>query len=1623
MSTQKGWVLGLSLVSILGASGALGYFLGSDRSDVSGPPPQTVTQIDVDRPASEDPDVSGIDANPAFDAGEGSGVLSYLGLSATTEDGSPKVCLRFSTPLDADKVIEDKAFVRVAPETPFSLQVEGRSLCLLGLDEETEQTVTILPGFTAANGTELSQQVVETVTFDPKPAMVGFVGDGIILPRADNAVLGLKAMNADAVDLTLYRVNHRALFDQTPDVGETTVEGDWSWNSAAWNTRVEIHTDQIDMSGAVNALVEVGYPLDPIVSQHGAGAYVVEIKRATEANRAATSWRWLYVTDLALASYRTSDALDVTVRSIATARTVGDVKLTVIARNNDVLAEARSDANGRVRFPGAALRGTGNMAPKMVLAYAGEDDFAALDLARSPLDLTAYDVTGREASGPVDAFLFTERGVYRPGETVHLTALIRDTQAKAAFDRDGTLTIRRPDGTEFSESRVSPRNEAGALIRQILLPKAAARGRWTAELSLDGLDTVGSVRFAVEDFIPEQLRLDLRADETPVRLGTPRPLTVAADFLYGAKGRGLDAEAEARVSVDPNPFPQWDDYGFGDAVETYREQFLFIGQGATSEDGLFQTSIDLAGDEFRSSSPLRLFVTAGVAEPSGRYVRDSLFLPLRSEPVYVGFDPAFDGGYAKRNTPANIALISVDAMGERITANGTISLIREDYDYHWYRENGRWRYRRDRRDIVVEEASLSLSADEPYQFSKALPYGEYRLQFVTDEGARFSYQFGSGWRRAGGDADTPDRLEIGLSQAKVSPGDTVVLTVNSPFTGVGELVIADRSVKTVQTIRIDEGESEIRLPIAKGWTTDLYAMLTVYTPGADAQPRRAVGLVHIPMDRSEQTLSVALDIPERILPRTQQDIVVKVAGLGGEQAFLTLAAVDTGILQITDYSPPEPDAHYFGKLAFPIDVFDDYARMLAPFSSRDRVGGDALGGAGLSVVPTTVVSLFQGPVSIRNGQAIVTLDVPDFQGELTVMAVAWSDTKLGSGSARMIVRDPVTVQLSLPRFLAPGDRAVATVAMDNVDGSDGDYIVLVNRDGLDIGEAQQSLAQGERSEDGIALVAEGTGVSTYTLAARGPDFAVSRDYQIETRSPNLPETRTRFVKLDAGADMTLDFTEDRSGLVAQTMETLVSASFSPGLDPRPLIASLQHYPYGCTEQTVSVAMPLLLSESLGNIPGFGDDQRRRSVQAAVDTLLSRQGQDGAFGLWRRGDGHASPYLQLYASDFILQAEADGLSIPAGAKRRTLDAVRAFVSLDNNSSLSLDYNFGLDNDAPDYELRSAERAALASALLARHDRVKKSDLLYLDRRFGERMTSSIAQSHLGFALAAIGETDRAQAAFARAASRIGDDGATYYDSDVRNAAALVALSDTLPEAALTSAMLTLQVDQPENLNTHEKSWVLRALAGRRSSGVPFSRDSDWIVSGSAASRTVSDQTGSLTLSNSESAPVWVQVSVTGRSSGATPARAQSAAVAKTLFDMNGNPMRTDSVARGERLVVLIDAEARSRDSAMWVVADLLPAGFEIETILTPDDAGDNGAFAWLGDLSTVDMAEARDDRFIASWRTASRYGDGTRRIAYVVRAVTQGDFTLPGAHLEDMYRPSRMASTASGRISVTPQPTL
>ncbi len=1633
MTRLPGWLWGLIIVGIFAFAGWVGYSLGapSQISDNDGtievtqdaPTRTTHTGDDDDERRTAPPPEPELRRPETSEPREIE--LSYLGWDTVdTDPENPRVCLTMSAAPDADRVVDDKSFVRITPDTPFSLAVDGRSLCVLGLDTNKSYSIDLLAGFTAENGRSLPTTVTAQVTFDPKPGLVGFVGEGIILPRGNDATLGIRAMNVTGATLTVYRVNHRALFDEAPDGGRTVLQGDWGYFNEAYSSRVKVHSEAMELAGQTNEMVETAFSLTDIVEANGPGAYIVYLSSNNVDNngRDPMSYRWLYVTDLALASYRTEEALHVTLRSIETAKTVREAKVVLIARNNDVLAEAQTDAQGRAVIPAAAMRGQGNDAPKMLLAYAGDDDFAALDLTRSPLDLTAFDVAGRDASGAYDAFLYAERGIYRPGATVNLTALVRDVTGRAAFDRPGTLRILKPDATVLEDITVTPDGMAGALYRAIDIPDNAPRGRWTAELSLDGLDApIGRLSFSVEDFAPEQLRLDVRVDDTPLRLGETRDVAIVADFLYGAPGRGLDAEAEARIQVDPKPFPDFANYSFGDPKTDFREQLIPFGSGVTDDEGQLETELELGGDAFRSSSPLRAFVTAGVAEPGGRYVRDSVFVPIRSADVYVGFDPKFEGGYARRNTPAAFDIVALDAAGERIAVEGKIRMIREDFDYQWFRENGRWRYRIDIRDQGIWERTAKIAANAPFRLTESLDYGQYRIEVEVD-GVVSGFRFGSGWARSENN-EAPDKMALGVGSDSFTPGDTIALTLDAPFAGMGELVLADSTVRRVVNVALEEGSQTVRVKTPRDWNADLYAMLTLYKPGENTvRATRSVGLVHIPVDRSRQRLEVSLSAPDKILPRQTQDVTIRVADAGRSEIFATLAAVDTGILQITDYSPPDPERILFGKRAFAVDVYDDYARMLAPYLGPDRVGGDSLGGAGLSVVPIQIVSLFEGPVQLKNGEAVVPIDVPDFQGELTLMTVVWSDEALGSASQPMIVRDPVTVQLSLPRFLAPGDTAVATLALDNVDGRDGTYASSVALSGRSIASASTPLKRGERAEEVIEITSADTGVQTYSLASQGPDFKVSREYRIETRAPGMPQTVSRTVQLGAGESLNVEQDAELADFVTGSTELRVSASYSPLFDPAPLMAALSRYPYGCSEQVTSVAMPLLVSRSIGRLSGQSDAQRSAAIEGSVERLLSRQSADGSIGLWREGDGNASPYVHLYASEFLLLADAEGFDLPRAARQRVINSLQTLAKLEKRSSLDLDYNYGMRGDRPNYELRAAERAATAMHLLAIHDTVAKTDVVYLQDRFGDKMESSISLTRLGAALEAIGESARANRAYTRAAERMDENEPTnYYVRGLVNVAALLSLPERLPPNVLQEVMLALPNAAPRYSNTHERSWLLRAAAATGSANVevPFKGEAGWTAAGRTSALVV---TQDRIIENSSDKPVYLTVSATGLPTAPQVAASNGASLTKTLHRMDGKVVSAPSIARGERAIIVVEAKTRSARDAMWVLADLLPAGFEIETVLSKDDAEENGAFAWVGNITDVDMSEARDDRFIASWRTQGR-GRSTVRAAYIVRAVTQGEFAFPGAYLEDMYRPERNAATDASRLSITPDGTL
>jgi len=1382
------------------------------------------------------------------------------------------------------------------------------------------------------------------------------------------------------------------------------------------------------------------------------GAYVIKVHDASpsagqrgnaENDSVASAYRWILYTDMALQSFSGATGLDVVVRSLRTARPMTNVALTLIAENNEELARTRTDSNGHVHFDQALVNGTGPSRARYVMAYGAQGDFAALDLQRPGLDLSDRGVDGRRTPGDVDAYLYTERGIYRPGERVRLIGLIRDQVGRAITDRPSTLVVYRPNGTEWRRIRMTEAVDAGAIAKNIDLDRNSPRGVWRAEILVDGQDAVaGDVSWSVEDFVPQRLRVAIEASEAVLRRGQSRPINVQADFLYGAPGSGLAVEAEGRLMVDPNPFPDFTGYTFGRADESFDERMFQLPGTVTDGEGAAQLLMQLQ-DVPDTTLPLRARMIASVADPGGRLVRESFTVPVRTNDVYLGLAPQFENRRAGAGERVAYDVIAVNADGRRVAVRGVQwQLVREDWSYDWYLDGGNWRWRRTGRDIPVDGATVDIAANQPLRISKdGLRSGSYRL-VIRGAGTESSQRFGVGWGGPADDDQTPDMVSVVAPTEPVRPNGRARVQIRPPYPGEAQIVVATDRVIETRTVRVSAEGTTVDLPVSAEWGSGAYVLVTVMTPRDPVNlpvPRRAVGVAYVPVDMGSRTLEViAGEGLRNVRPRTRIEVPVQVRNAAvGERVHVAIAMVDEGILNITKYDSPNPVDYFFGRRALGVDIRDDYGRLLNPnlgAPATPRQGGDSLGGEGLTVVPTRTVSIFSDIVEVRGGRAVIPVDVPDFNGTLRLMAVAWSNNSLGQDAEQIIVRDPVVAELILPRFIAPGDQAQGTLNIDNVEGPPGAYTVTISGDAVARIQAQPRRFQLNRSQRQTALIPIGggpLGVGEITLRLEGPSgfTPVERTYPIQSRAPFLPITITRMEPQATGVSWRAP--ADALASFQPSANAMISFSNLAGMDPAPILDELYRYPYGCSEQLVSVAMPLLYYNVLAAEANRTADPRiRRRVQEAVTQLLDRQAPDGSFGLWSAGDGHASPWLGVYITDFLSRAQRQGYAIPRQSMQQAYSALRRIARLNDFGSVRYEwdvYRWPGSNDTT--ELLRSRSAAYALYVLAKAGEADIGQLRYYHDNRLRNEPSPLARAQIGAALAHMGDRARSRNAFRLAEQALGYRNiGDWYQSPLRDTAGVLALAAEAGDTAFVGRLRQrLERDAPDanRLMTQEQAQLLLAANAllERAGPVDVSLNGERM----AERRIIVDAqrlAAGLVFRNNARGTVWRTLQTSGAPREAPPAMQAGYTIEKRVYRLDGSAADLGSIRQGDRVVIVVSGQPEGARNYPTVLVDLLPAGLEIETLLRPEDGAGgtqwdgsvrNGPFAWVGSISYAQVQESRDDRFVASANLSGSY-----RYAYIARAVSPGRYTMPAAQVEDMYRPGVMARTETGVISIAPR---
>src|SRR5947207_3966405 len=487
------------------------------------------------------------------------------------EADTPRACLRMNEKIAPKADLSYGAFVRSEPALDGIVTARGDTLCLDGLKHGETYQVELLAGFPAASGETMPETFRGRIVIPDRKAAMSFAGAGYVLPREGGAGLPLTTINLDRVKVRLVRVNDRNLVPSInaeklsmsfgiDDVDEVINQA----GSLVWQGEMTI-------AGPRNRPVVTAIPLNEVLRDKAPGVYLAAVERADfkDGESRAPATNWVLVSNLGLTTYTGTDGMAVAVRSLADAKPLKGVALRLYARNNGELATATTDADGLARIPGATLRGRGGDEPFAVMAYGAEGDFNFLEIGRAAFDLSDRGVSGRAPPGPVDAYLYTDRGIYRPGESVHLMTLVRDDKANSTAGLPMTFRLLRPDGVEV-ERRQLTGNALGAFEVTYALARDARVGTWHAELRLDPkAPAIGSIEFLVEDFVPPQLKVELSAADRPVKPGEPYPVAVAARYYYGAPGVGLAVEAQATIGFDEAPFPNEPGFHFGPVGEEF----------------------------------------------------------------------------------------------------------------------------------------------------------------------------------------------------------------------------------------------------------------------------------------------------------------------------------------------------------------------------------------------------------------------------------------------------------------------------------------------------------------------------------------------------------------------------------------------------------------------------------------------------------------------------------------------------------------------------------------------------------------------------------------------------------------------------------------------------------------------------------------------------------------------------------------------------------------------------------------------------------------------------------------------------------------------------------------------
>ncbi|MBJ3589629.1 alpha-2-macroglobulin family protein [Salmonella enterica subsp. enterica serovar Saintpaul] len=1586
--------------------------------------------------------------------------LTLLDASEVQLDGAATLVLTFSIPLDPEQDfsrvlhVVDKKSGKV--DGAWELAPNLKELRLRHLEPNRELVVTVEHGLLALNKATFGREFEKNITTRDVQPSVGFASRGSLLPGKVIEGLPVMALNVDSVDVNFFRVKPESL---------GAFVSQWEYRNSLSNWESDnllkmadlVYTGRFDLNPARNIREKLMLPLAEIKPLQQAGVYVAVMNQAGHYNysNAATLFT---LSDIGVSAHRYHNQLDVFTQSLENGAAQQGIDVTLLNEKGQTLAQATSDAQGHVKLE------TDKEAALLLARKDGQTTL--LDLKLPALDLAEFDIAGAPGYSK-QFFMFGPRDLYRPGETVILNGLLRDSDGKMLPDQPVKLDIVKPDGQVLRSVVSQPEN--GLYRFNWTLDSGAPTGMWHIRANT-GDNQSRMWDFHVEDFMPERMALNLSANKTPITPTDNVTFSVVGYYLYGAPANGNALQGQLFLRPQREAVAALPGFQFGNIAEENLSRSLDEVQLTLDENGRGEVTTNSQWQE--AHSPLQVILQASLLESGGRPVTRRVEQAVWPADTLPGIRPQFaakavydyrtdttvNQPIVDEDSNAAFDIVYADASGVKNAVSGLqVRLIRERRDYYWnWSEDEGWKSQFDQKDLVEGEQTLDLKADETGKVSFPVEWGAYRLEVKAPNDTVSSVRFWAGYswqdNSDGSGVVRPDRVTLKLDKPTYRPGDTMKLHIAAPAAGKGyAMVESSEGPLWWQEIDVPADGLDLSIPVDKTWNRhDLYLSALVVRPGDKsraATPKRAVGLLHLPLGDENRRLDMTLESPAKMRPNQPLTVKINASVKNGEvpkQVNVLVSAVDSGVLNITDYATPDPWQAFFGQKRYGADIYDIYGQVIEGqgrlAALRFGGDGDALKRGGKPPVNhVNIVAQQALPVTLNEqGEGTVTLPIGDFNGELRVMAQAWTADDFGSSESKVIVAAPVIAELNMPRFLAGGDTSRLTLDVTNLTDKPQTLNIKLAASGLLalIGQDPEpvNLAPGVRTTLFIPVRAlEGFGDGEIQavisgLSLPGEAFADQhKQWKIGVRPAFPAQTINNGVALQPGETWQIPHPELAS-FSPVTMQGQLLFSGKPPLNLARYIRELKAYPYGCLEQTASGLFPSLYTnaaqlKALG-IAGDSDEKRRAAVEIGISRLLQMQRDNGGFALWDK-NGPEEYWLSAYVMDFLVRANEQGYSVPVEVINRGNERLLRY--LQDPGMMSIRYSD--DTAASRFAVQ-----AYAALVLARQQKAPLGALREIWARRAQA-ASGLPLLQLGIALKNMGDANRSEQALTLALNTPRRDAQQWmadYGSQLRDNALMLALLEenklkpdvqntllnTLSEQAFGQRWLSTQ----ENNALFLAARTLQDLPGTWQAQTSLSEQP--LAGEKSQTRNLdADQLSTLAVTNTGNLPLWLRLDVSGYPQTSPMPASNVLSIERQVLGTDGQSKSLASLRSGELVLVWLTVKA-SQNVPDALVVDLLPAGLELENQNLANGSAslqDSGSDVQnlLNQMQQADIqhVEFRDDRFVAA--VAVNEGQPVT-LVYLARAVTPGTYQIPVPQVESMYVPQwRATGTAEGPLIVAP----